>query len=424
MNMIEKLNLPAAPSGTQFLTPERIFVTAAIILLANVSVYVGSLLTSENLVVRIGDGPPFGGDFVVFWVAAKSMFAGMAQEIYDLTFFETQLRTLGPPVEEYRLTWQYPPTYYFFVAPLAGLPFLPAYFLWAFGFAAFYAVVIQRLFDLPKWGLALAMATPVGMVALATGQNAFFTAALLALSVCLADRRPVLAGIAAGLLTIKPQLGVLIPVAFLAAGCWRAFFTAAFVALSLVAASLLAFGVEAWAAFFESILRVSGGMKGGVYPLGKMPTVFSALHQSGLPRDPAMAIQICVALATMAATGFIWRQVKNWDLRAAFLCCATYLCTPYAFYYEFTILILPALVVARRGFRHGWLKGEEIGLALVFFAPQIIMSLPMKASSQFGFVCVMILLTMVTRRILHHSAISLPSWLDDRMPSLNRRMHE
>src|SRR6185437_7428179 len=54
-------------------------------------------------------------------------------------------------------------------------------------------------------------------------------------------RRPVLSGILFGLLAYKPQFGLLIPVALLMAGQWRAISAAALTVIALMAVTTLAF---------------------------------------------------------------------------------------------------------------------------------------------------------------------------------------
>ena len=53
------------------------------------------------------------------------------------------------------------------------------------------------------------------------GQNGFLTAALLIGGLVNLDRRPILSGILFGMLTIKPQFGLLLPVLLLITGRWR-----------------------------------------------------------------------------------------------------------------------------------------------------------------------------------------------------------
>lgn len=64
----------------------------------------------------------------------------------------------------------------------------------------------------------------------------------------LLERSALLAGILFGLLTFKPQLGVLLPLALLAGRQWRAFIAAAATAAVLFAASVILFGANVWLA--------------------------------------------------------------------------------------------------------------------------------------------------------------------------------
>ena len=74
------------------------------------------------------------------------------------------------------------------------------------------------------------------------GQNGAFTAALLVGGLLAAPKRPILAGVLFGLLTVKPQLGILIPFCLLASRNWRAFASAAVTTVTLVLLTGLAFG--------------------------------------------------------------------------------------------------------------------------------------------------------------------------------------
>ena len=70
--------------------------------------------------------------------------------------------------------------------------------------------------------LPVAAAFPAVFINLGHGQNGFLTAGLLGAALLSLPRRPLLSGILFGLLAYKPQFGLLIPVALLVAGQWRA----------------------------------------------------------------------------------------------------------------------------------------------------------------------------------------------------------
>jgi hypothetical protein len=104
----------------------------------------------------------------------------------------------------------------------------------------------------PLW-LLLALAFPAVFVNLGHGHNGFLTAALIGAALAVLDRRPLFAGILFGLLAYKPQFGLLVPLALLAAGHWRTFAAACATVAALVVLTTLAFGPSVWEAFFASL---------------------------------------------------------------------------------------------------------------------------------------------------------------------------
>lgn len=330
------------------------------------SVYLGVILTSENLLTV--HNTIIGGDFIVFWSAAQAMADGQGLAIYDAATMEKLLLENFPGRESYKLTWQYPPTMFLVIAPLAALGYVPALWLWGAGSVAMFAATLLSLWR-KHAALLIALSSAVAFQALITGQTGFFTAALIALAAAFAGTRPVLAGLAAGLLTVKPQFGLLIPAAFAAAGCWRAFGVAAFTGGALAAASLLMFGPEAWLAFKNAAAGHGGMMSTDVFPYHKLITMLGFLTQLGAPSIVALAGQMIVALFLVGFVFVIWRRTDQWDLRAMALCIAAPLASPYAMYYELTIFIPAIFLLAKRGIETGWLPYERPVLVALWAVP-------------------------------------------------------
>src|SRR5439155_352385 len=94
--------------------------------------------------------------------------------------------------------------------------------------------------------LFAALAAPTTAIAIVSGQNGFLAGALLAGGLRLAAGHPLAAGVLFGLLTYKPQLGLLVPVALAAAGLWRTLTIAGVTAILLVALTSLLFGGAIW----------------------------------------------------------------------------------------------------------------------------------------------------------------------------------
>ncbi len=323
------------------------------------SMWAGQIATSKDLFTPAG--PIIGGDFIVFQHAATRAGDADAAALYEMKTLKGELMARYPGYGEMNFGWMYPPTMFLLLAPFGDAPYLGAYGAWVVVFAALFLVVLYRLWA-DRWAMAFAVSAPPFFQAIVTGQNGLLSAALLALAGGFAEKRPAIAGVAAGLLTIKPQLGILIPFAFAAAGCWRAMLWAAASALLLAALSVAAFGTEIWAAFIDGLFAHGARMATLSFPFEKLVTPFGLAAMVGAPSALAGAVQMTASLSLVAYVAFLWRRVKDADLRLAVLSTAAVMATPYAFYYEF-VIALPAMVaIARRAAQTGWLRGEKLSL--------------------------------------------------------------
>ena len=317
------------------------------------------IVTSDDLFTRAG--PIIGGDFIVFQHAATRAGDPDMAALYEMTSLKAELQARYPGRGEMNFGWMYPPTMFLLVAPFGDAPYLAAYAGWIASFGAIFLIVLYRLWA-DRWAMFFAVSAPPFFQALITGQNGLLTASLLALAGGFADKRPIIAGVAAGLLTVKPQLGILIPFAFAAAGCWRAVLWAAATALTLAALSVVAYGPALWAAFLDGLFTHGGRLATEGFPFEKLVTPFSFVMMLGAPPAAAGAAQTLSALMLAAYVAFVWRRIKDADLRLASLSTAALMATPYAFYYEFVIALPAMVVIARRAVETGWLKGEKLSL--------------------------------------------------------------
>src|SRR5690606_32081673 len=97
--------------------------------------------------------------------------------------------------------------------------------LWQFGTFALYlamlGTILRPVRDRPivrRTWLLLAVAFPAVLINFGHGQNGFLSAALFGAALVVLPRRPVLAGLLFAALAYKPQFGIAIPFALLAAG--------------------------------------------------------------------------------------------------------------------------------------------------------------------------------------------------------------
>ena len=388
-------DLIAAAADFQ-LSTRHALIGAVVIAASMYSAFAGQLFMSKDFVTPAG--PPVGGDFVAFWTAARIAVADQIAFIYESAFFQEKLLELGPPRDAYTLTWQYPPTYFLAIWFLAFLPFGLGYVAWTGGSFALFALLIRNA-GVRGHALIYVLAAPVVFHAIITGQNGFFAASLLLGATLYADKRPIVAGLCAAILTMKPQLGVLLPFAFLAAGCWRAFFVAAAGTIALVLASVAAFGIESWVVFIDGITTASENVSSGVMPLFKMPTVFAAFSLAGAPKFLVIAMQIIGAAVALGMTIYVWRRHKNNALRAGIVCVGAYFVSPYLFYYELVIISAPIALLALEAQKNGWRPFDHLFLMALFLMPLFAVGEPRKAGLNIGFVVTTMAFIYIVRQM-------------------------
>ena len=147
--------------------------------------------------------------------------------------------------------WHYPPPFLFVASLLAQFPYAVAFIGWV----SVKLRALSRHDARDRRPAASACCSRSRFRWCSTirlvGQNGFLTASLIGGTLYLMPARPILAGICLGLLSYKPQYGLLFPLVLIAASQWTVFFTAAVVAVAMAFASWLAFGTESWQAFFH-----------------------------------------------------------------------------------------------------------------------------------------------------------------------------
>jgi len=119
------------------------------------------------------------------------------------------------------LSFGYPPTYLFFTYPLGVMPYGIAFAVWLVATLLLYLAAVYAI--IPRPAAVIAALTPYTVIVNALlGQNGFLTAGLIGLSLAFLEGRPWLSGVFLGLLTSKPQFGILFPFALLVSRNWRA----------------------------------------------------------------------------------------------------------------------------------------------------------------------------------------------------------
>src|SRR3982074_1492086 len=163
-------------------------------------------------------------DFVNVGSAGKLVLGGHPAWAYDWDIQkQVQVAVLGQSYEG-NFAWHYPPPFLFVAAVLAHFPYAVAFIGWAATSLVPYLAVMRAIVGRP-FGLLLAAAFPVVLTNALVGQNGFLTASLIGGTLILLPTRPILAGICLGLLSYKPQYGLLFPLVLIAGSQWTGVFT-------------------------------------------------------------------------------------------------------------------------------------------------------------------------------------------------------
>lgn len=358
------------------------------------------------------DGSGVPSDFVNVWAAGRLALAGHAAAAYDWTAHKlVEDSAIGHPFVGY-FGWHYPPPFLFVAAALSLLPYATAYAIWVFGtFPAYLAAIRVIIGD--RVGYLLAAAFPAVLANFVVGQNGFLTAGLIGGGLFLLERRPLCAGVLIGLLSYKPHLGLLFPIALAAGGYWRVFIAAALVAALMAAASWLAFGTGAWQAFFANIGHTSQAfLSAGWADWDKLQTAFGLTRALGGSEALAWSVQAAVALAVAVAIVLIWQGPAitlspagkgcSYELKAAALGAGAMLATPYLYTYDLVVLAVPLAFLFRLGRRSGFLPNEMAGIGL---ACLLILIFPL-VKAPVGFLAVIVVAVLIARRALSAEVFS------------------
>ena len=295
-----------------------------------------------------------GRDFVNTWMGGHIALIGDPTPYFDNATYNDALRHAFGANYPWHM-WSYPPHLLLFTWPFALMPYIVAYVLWCVvGMVIYLAVVAEGERRLDH--LALLVLSPAAMVNIFSGQNGFLTAALLVGALIQLDRRPLASGILFGLLTIKPQLGLLVPVMLVLTGRWRVIFAALATVAALFSATTLAFGSKVWTVFYEVALPMQNKAvtDGTGFFIPMMPTVFMNARVAALPLSVGFAMQTVVSIFALAAVVWTFWRRRDRDLSMALFVTASFVATPYAANYDMVVFGWVLLRLMRRDDNTGW----------------------------------------------------------------------
>ncbi|WFU16121.1 glycosyltransferase family 87 protein [Bradyrhizobium sp. CB3481] len=343
--------------------PEWLVKVCLALAVANVALCPAAYFASWWIYNPEGLGIPT--DFINVWAAGRLVLEGVPAQAYDWDIQkQVEVAKLGQDFTGY-FAWHYPPPFLLVASLLAMLPYSVGYAGWVYVSMLPYLAVMRAIVG-HNLGILIALAIPTVLMNTYAGQNGFLTAALIGGTIYLIPVRPVLAGICLGLLTYKPQYGLLFPVVLIAAGHWRVFISAAVTAVALALASAVALGFESWLAFFHWMPRFSQAfLTEGKATWWKLQSIFSLVRYFGGSEPLGWAFQWVLTASVAVVLALMWRSRVPYTLKAAALAVGTLLTTPYLFVYDMMVLAIPIGFIVRIGLKSGFRSYELPALGAV-----------------------------------------------------------
>jgi alpha-1,2-mannosyltransferase len=341
---------------------------------------------------QIATGYP---DFTIFYTAGKCVDEGRGRQLYDL---ETQLalqRGFAPEVKhrENALPFNHPAFEALLFVPLAGLPYLTAYLVWAVFnialLAGLWTLLRPRLPGLnnllPGLPLLATFAFFPVTVALLQGQDSILLLFLYGLAFsALATRRGFVAGVCLALALFKFQLVLPLVVVLLVRRQWKAVAGFSVTASVLLLVSAAVVGWNGVRAYPEFVLRLNRSpAQAGIDPRD-MPNlrglVTGSLHLAGMP---AILLIIALSIALVALVVRCWRVQPGQKFELGFSLClaVTTIVSYHLFVHDLSLLMLPILLLAEQ-----LLAGQIVGRARRLLAASLALLFltPIYAILQFG----------------------------------------
>jgi len=350
------------------------------------------------------DGRFIHTDFLNVWAAGKLALEGRPALAWDWGIHkQVQVAMLGQNyVGDY--AWHYPPPFLFVAMVLAQFPYATGLVGWAAASFVPYLAMMRAVVG-QRFGLLAGAAFPVVLANTMAGQNGFLTAALLGGTLALMPTRPILSGICLGLLSYKPQYGLLFPLALIAASQWTVFFAAGATTTALALVSWIAFGTDSWQAFFHWMPIFSQAFfTEGRATFYKLQSVFGLARTIGGSEQLAWTLQWMMSGTVVVSVVMLWRSRADYALKAAALAAGTLLLTPYLFLYDMMVLAIPVGFLLRSGFADGFRRGELAALAC---AMGLLIAFPF-FEIPLGLGATLIVAALIVRRVVSPSAEALP----------------
>jgi alpha-1,2-mannosyltransferase len=300
-------------------------------------------------------GEPLGGDYIAFYSAGKVLLAGDGAHLYDhATIVRIQDEALGGLIPRFYDAFRNPPFFALPFAPLALLPLLPSFAVWAVLSFVFLAIALWLLVDLVpslrrRWRGLVVIVFAFGPVyfGIINGQNstlALLVYVLIYRSLVRGEDRA--AGVWAALGLFKPQLFFLFPLIFLVTRRWRALAAYSLTAAGLALLSFAVVGPDGALGWLRILIDMEqGNALRNAWRMHSLKAFFDQLLPGQSLLSLALYGVVSIALVLVLLRAWSRRPHAAPDLWAFTLLVAV-LVDPHLVDYDLTVLVAAGVFAA------------------------------------------------------------------------------
>lgn len=318
----------------------------------------------------IASSTAWGRDFVNVWTGGRLVLEQNLDILYSVNSYMAYQADISGVTEPHN--YSYPPHSLFLAAPFGLLPYGFALAIWLAGTAAlFLRAAKSYVSDVAGFPLLLTILTPAATINIWAGHYGFLIGALWLACFARAQSAPLQGGLLASVMTIKPHLGILIPLIFVIRRMWRTIAVAAIGFAALVVGSGLIFGFDLWAEYLSGTSRYQMSLleADGNFFLLMMPTALPAFRSVMAADWMAWAAQAITAGAAFYLCLKAQRNGASMREMAFIAATATFLILPYAFNYDMTVVSLGIALLLHGQWRQLNML-ERAALIAGFVSPQ------------------------------------------------------
>lgn len=275
-----------------------------------------------------------GNDMLIFWPAGHIADTIDVAHIYNPSFFSgwQALHVMRHVPSD--LQFIYPPPTLLLTLLTRPFGFMGGYLIWTVVLTGS-GIILLRRSHVPWIIVIVGLLSVANMFNTLVGQLGFLTGAIFIAGLALIETAPSTSGLIFGTLILKPQAGLLAPIALLARGRYRPVAVGGLVIVLLCAATTLICGGSIWPAFLHDGLRTSHEILVAPFPTlyeQKGISVFWMVRSFGGTVTAAWIVQALSALAAIILCFQAWRRpVADRTALIALTVTLTLLVTPYGY---------------------------------------------------------------------------------------------